>query len=89
MIKLDDTLNNASGNHPTAEDEDNWNIESPAGESDMVLLNEVLESVERGLDGSDGAYEHWRRTFYEQDHRFKSVLLVCEMKYKELLEVGS
>ena len=59
---------------------------------EVSLLNEVLDTVEKGENRVSGineatVFDRWLLSFQDQDHQFASPILVCEMKYNELLQV--
>ncbi len=61
------------------------------GVSDVNLLSEVLDTIDHGETSTQGstsdAFNRWMISFQDQEHVFTSPILVCELKYNELIQV--
>jgi hypothetical protein len=61
------------------------------GISDVELLGEVLDTIDHGENSTQGStrdvFDRWILSFHDQEHVFSSPILVCELKYSELLQV--
>ena len=70
-----------------------WLRQYRVGISDIKLLSEVLDTVDREENGSQGstrgAFDRWILSFQDQEHKFTSPILACELQYNELLQVAS
>ena len=61
---------------------------------EISVLNEVLDTIDRVQSDSNSmneavVFDRWLLSFQDQAHQFVSPVLVCEMKYNELLQVHS
>ena len=93
MVKLDKEKSlllrpSAASDLPKAHSD----MQLQAGIDEISLLNEVLDTVDEGDSDIRGIDERttldrWLLSFQDQEHKFASSVLICEMKYKELLQV--